>query len=78
MFAHSLLIVESFAHFMQPALFFRLIFPPPSSRPEIFTLAYSTGAGRAAYAGETPVVQYIVGYMLLFYIIFYLVKRPAI
>ena len=61
---------------MQATLFFIGVFPPPSSRTKVFSGSYGAGAGSASDADKTPVVQNIVGYVVLIYIFLHLLGGP--
>src|SRR3984957_7603879 len=48
------------AYCMQPAFFFTIVLPPPSSGAEIFTGADRPGAGCATDADKSIVVQRVI------------------
>jgi hypothetical protein len=47
--------------YVQAAFFFTVVFPPPSSGPEVLAGTDGTGAGGAADADESLIVQRVIG-----------------
>ena len=62
---------------MQTAFFLGVVFPPPATGAEVFALLNGAGAGLATNAHKAPVMERIVGYIVVFYILLYFFKRPV-
>src|SRR3546814_426930 len=61
---------------MQATFFFTFILPPPPAGAKILPLAHCPRAGSATDTGKSLVMQWVIWYLVLFYIVPNLVFRP--